>query len=156
MSSTAPTSPVSPEQLSPVSELPEPTGTIDKETLRELMQPSLMRWSVRVAVDWSVIVIAMLIAGYTRHWAAYVGAVIVAGVCQHRLAIMAHEGTHRQISRNKLFNDFLTGFFCLWPFGNPVGGYRRIHFIRHRRRGLCRRRGWQSSSISCGTCACCM
>lgn len=105
---------------------------IDRETLRNLMQPSLWRWSVRVAADWSLIVVPMLIAGFTHHWAAYVFAVIMTGIGQHRLAIMAHEGTHRQISRNKRFNDFLTGFFCLWPFGNPVGGYRRFHFTHHR------------------------
>lgn len=106
--------------------------TIDKETLRELMQPSLWQWSVRVAVDWAIVVGALLLAGYTRQWWSYVLAIIVCGVGQHRIALMAHEGTHRQSSRNKRLNDFLTGMFCLWPFGNPVGGYRRFHFTHHR------------------------
>ena len=132
MSTAVPEAPVLPDATRSPIELPEPTGGIDKETLRQLMQPSLWRWSVRVAGDWLLIVIPMLIAGYTHHWAAYIAAVIFAGVGQHRLAIMAHEGTHRQITRNKLLNDFLTGFCCLWPFGNPVGGYRRFHFVHHR------------------------
>ena len=105
---------------------------IDKATLRQLMQPSLFQWSIRVAGDWLLIVGPMLLAGYTRHWAGYVFAVLMAGIGQHRLAMMAHEGTHRQISRNKRFNDFLTGMFCMWPFGNPVGGWRRYHFTHHR------------------------
>ena len=132
MSSAA--SPISiPTLPESVDSLPKDSDpTIDKETLYALMQPSLLRWSVRVAADWSLIVMAMLLAGFTHHWAAYVLAVIVTGIGQHRLAMMAHEGTHRQISRNKRFNDFLTGLFCLWPFGNPVGGYRRFHFTHHR------------------------
>lgn len=105
---------------------------IDKDTLRDLMQPSLWRWSVRVAGDWALIAAAMTLAGHTGHLAAFVLAVIVTGIGQHRLAIMAHEGTHRQISRHKRLNDVLTGLFCLWPFGNPVGGYRRFHFAHHR------------------------
>lgn len=105
---------------------------IDRETLRLLMQPSLWRWSVRVGWDWSLIVGSMLLAGWAQHWAGYVFAVVMTGVAQHRLAIMAHEGTHRQITKNKRLNDFLTGLFCLWPFGNPVGGYRRFHFAHHR------------------------
>ena len=110
----------------------EPARAVDKETLRQLMQPSFWRWTIRILGDWSLIVGAMLLAGYSQHWAAYILAVIMSGVGQHRIAIMAHEGTHRQISRNKRLNDFLTGLFCLWPFGNPVGGYRRFHFQHHR------------------------
>jgi fatty acid desaturase len=105
---------------------------IDHARLRELMQPSLFEWSIRVFGDWMVIVIPMMIAGLTHHWAAYVFAVIMTGVGQHRLALMAHEGSHRQASRNKRLNDVLVGFFTLWPFANPVGGYRRFHFNHHR------------------------
>jgi fatty acid desaturase len=105
---------------------------IDKETLRKLMQPSLSQWLSRTLGDWLVVVIPMAVAGYTQHWGAYVLAVIGAGVGQHRIALMAHEGSHRQVCRNKRLNDFLVGFFCLWPFANPVGGYRRFHFNHHR------------------------
>jgi fatty acid desaturase len=105
---------------------------IDKESLRDLMQPSLWRWAVRVAGDWALIVAPLLLAGQTRHWTAYAFAVLMAGIGQHRVAVMAHEGTHRQISRHKRLNDLLTGLLCLWPFGNPVGGYRRFHFAHHR------------------------
>lgn len=129
-SSTAVSATTAPDSAEP--EFTVSARTIDKETLRGLMQPSLWRWSVRVAADWLLIVVPMLIAGLTHHWAAYILAVITTGIGQHRIALMAHEGTHRQICRNKTLNDFLTGFFCLWPFGNPVGGYRRFHFIHHR------------------------
>jgi hypothetical protein len=40
---------------------------IDKATLRQLMQPSLFQWSIRVAGDWLLIVGPILLAGYTRH-----------------------------------------------------------------------------------------
>ena len=113
-------------------ELSSTHNPIDKETLRELMQPSFWRWSVRVAFNWSLIVGAMLLVGYTQHWAAYVFAIVVIGICQHRVALMAHEGVHRQITKHKKLNDFLTGFFCLWPVSNSVGGYRRFHFTHHR------------------------
>jgi len=105
---------------------------IDKDVLRNLMQPSAFQWGIRTFCDWLLIIIPMLIAGYTREWWAFALAVLCTGVGQHRLALMAHEGSHRQISRKRLVNDVITGFFCLWPFGNPVGGYRRFHFNHHR------------------------
>ena len=132
MSSTA--SPARPAMLAKADSPAVTDGqTIDKETLRDLMQPSLWKWTRRVVCDWLLIVGALLLAGYLHQWWAYVLAVVVCGVGQHRVALMAHEGTHRQSSRNKRLNDFLTGVFCLWPFGNPVGGYRRFHFTHHRR-----------------------
>jgi fatty acid desaturase len=121
-----------PANVHPSSAPAVTSPSIDKETLRRLMQPSLWRWSVLVAGDWLLIVVPIVIAGLTRHWAAFVLAPIFIGIGQHRVALMAHEGTHRQACRNKKLNDFLTGFFCLWPFGNPVGGYRRFHFTHHR------------------------
>lgn len=105
---------------------------IDKDVLRELMQPSLLQWCVRTGGDWLLIIIPMIIAGTTRQWWAYGLAVVCAGIGQHRLALMAHEGSHRQATRNKFWNDALVGFFTLWPFANPVGGYRRFHFNHHR------------------------
>lgn len=105
---------------------------IDKDVLRGLMQPSLFQWGVRTAADWLLIIIPMVIAGTTRQWWAYALAVFCAGLGQHRLALMAHEGSHRQATRNKFWNDLLVGFFTLWPFANPVGGYRRFHFNHHR------------------------
>lgn len=131
MSTAAVEIPVSPSSTSALEAVQH--TPIDKDTLRNLMQPSLLQWSIRVAGDWALIVGPMLLAGFTRHWSAYVLAVVATGIAQHRLAIMAHEGTHRQSSRNKRLNDFLTGLFCLWPFGNPVGGYRRFHFTHHRK-----------------------
>jgi fatty acid desaturase len=105
---------------------------IDKDTLRGLMQPSLFQWGVRTAADWLLIIVPMVVAGITKQWWAYALAVLCAGVGQHRLALMAHEGSHRQATRNKFWNDLLVGFFTLWPFANPVGGYRRFHFNHHR------------------------
>ena len=132
MSTAVPLSPVAsakpPSPGGPATATPE----VDKEQLRKLMQPSFWQWTIRVAIDWTMIVVPLVIAGVTRHWAAYAFAVLMCGIGQHRLAIMAHEGAHRQITRNKRLNDFLTGFFCLWPFGNPVGAYRRFHFSHHR------------------------
>ena len=105
---------------------------IDKDVLRGLMQPSLFQWGIRTAGDWLLCIVPMLIAGYTREWWAYALAVLGTGISQHRLALMAHEGSHRQATRNKFWNDLLVGFFTLWPFANPVGGYRRFHFNHHR------------------------
>ncbi len=111
---------------------------IDREQLRRLMQPSLFQWGIRTASDWAIAIIPMAVAGYAWNqgywwcWPAFAVAVLCAGLAQHRLALMAHDGSHRQASRNKRLNDFLVGMFTLWPFANPVGGYRRFHFNHHR------------------------
>jgi len=66
------------EPLSPTAAPGTSARAIDKDTLRELMQPNLWKWSSRVFCDWMVVVIPMLLAGYARHWTAYVLAVIAA------------------------------------------------------------------------------
>lgn len=105
---------------------------IDREILRGLMQPSFLQWMVRVLGDWCLAIGPIALFAVSRHPAAFVFAVVMSGIAQHRLALMAHEGSHYRASRNKTFNDLLTGFFALWPFGNPVRGYRRFHFDHHR------------------------
>ncbi len=128
------------ETATPVLEMSpaavEAKPVIDKQVLRTLMQPSLFQWGVRTAGDWMLVIVPIVLVNLVWdspwRWGAMGLALVCFGVAQHRLALMAHDGSHRQASRNKKLNDFLTGMFCLWPFANPVGGYRRFHFNHHR------------------------
>lgn len=104
-------------------------------TLHELAQPSEWKWLGLVVLDWLVIAVAMLIAAWLNHPAAFVFASVTIAVKQHALAILAHDGAHRLVSRTRWLNDVLTNLFCFWPLGFPLEGYRRFHFQHHRLTG---------------------
>ena len=100
--------------------------------LHALAEPSEWKWLGLVLLDWLVIAVAMLMAAWLDHPVAFVLAAFTIAVKQHALAILAHDGAHRLVSRTRWLNDLLTNLFCFWPLGFPLGGYRRFHFQHHR------------------------
>lgn len=91
-----------------------------------LLMPTT-RWSPLLWVDsWIVITAVYLLAVLL--------AILVIGNRQHAIAILAHDGAHRLISRNRFINETLTAL-SLWPMGVSVPAYRRFHFAHHRHVG---------------------
>ena len=103
--------------------------------MTELAEPNEWKWLGLVLLDWLVIAAAILIAAWLNHPAVFILASLTIAVKQHALAILAHDGAHRLVSRTKWLNDLLTNLFCFWPLGFPLAGYRRFHFQHHRRTG---------------------
>jgi fatty acid desaturase len=60
---------------------------------------------------------------------------IIFGARQHALAIMAHDGAHGLICRNRTLNDFLTKVFTMLPFGLSLDHFRDFHFSHHKNLG---------------------
>jgi fatty acid desaturase len=115
-----------------------------------LSNPSAVRWLSALAIDYGIVALAMAAA----HWAfafaqhhqfaampvivavvAVMFAVIIIGTRQHAIMILAHDGSHGHISRNRWLNDLVTNLLSLWPFGVGLSGYRKFHFAHHRYMG---------------------
>jgi len=108
---------------------------VDRETMKMLCEKAFWPWLCDVLVDWIILVLAIVGAGYYHHPITYVLAVVVIGNRQHALAILLHEGAHYTIHSNKKINDLLTNFFCSGPLLMPLKGYRDFHFAHHRHAG---------------------
>lgn len=96
------------------------------------MKKDGFNWGVSVAVNWFIIAAAITLACHFDHLAAYVLAVLVVGTRQHALAVLAHDGAHHHITRIRWLNDAVTSFFCFWPLGVGLHGWRKFHFNHHR------------------------
>jgi len=111
------------------------SGRLDTSTLRALSRRSLFPWLTVAAMDWIVIATALAGAVLWPHIVVILTAVLVVGNRQHALAVLGHDGTHYTLSRNAKLNDFLTNFFCFWPLGLTVSGYRALHYAHHAHTG---------------------
>jgi fatty acid desaturase len=101
------------------------------------------RWLRRALLDWVIIILCFRAA----HWSLFettslmmrvatlVPLVVVIAARQHALGILAHDGAHRLICRNRFLNDFLANLLCEWPLMSNLGGYRAFHFEHHRKVG---------------------
>ncbi|HEY4125023.1 MAG TPA: fatty acid desaturase [Rhizomicrobium sp.] len=115
-----------------------------------LSEPSAARWLGALAADYAIVGLAMAAAYSAFAFAQKSGfaampligavvvivlAVIIIGTRQHAIMILAHDGSHGQVSRNRRLNDLLTNLLSLWPFGVGLSGYRKFHFAHHRYMG---------------------
>jgi len=91
-----------------------------------------LNWSISVAVNWLTIAAAISLACYLDHVAGYVLAVLIVGTRQHALAVLGHDGAHLHVTGNRRINDAVTSFFCFWPLGVGLHGWRKFHFDHHR------------------------
>lgn len=100
--------------------------------LRELSRLSPGRALGHVALEWGAIAAAIAICESFWHPLLYLAAVVWIGSRQHALAVMAHDGTHYLILRNKRWNDAVTRLLLAWPVGMSLESYRPIHRAHHR------------------------
>ena len=96
------------------------------------MKKDGLNWSISVAVNWLAIAAAISLAYHFDHIAGYALAVLTVGTRQHALAVLAHDGAHLHVTGNRWVNDAVTSFFCFWPLGVGLHGWRKFHFDHHR------------------------
>jgi fatty acid desaturase len=58
------------------------------------------------------------------------GAIVMGGV-QHRLAAIAHEASHYTLLKNRVLNDLVGDWLCLFPLMSSVQLYRLNHMGHH-------------------------
>jgi fatty acid desaturase len=61
----------------------------------------------------------------------FVLAVVLVGAGQHQLSGLSHEGAHHILFRNRLLNEFISDWFCLFPLFSSTHHYRLQHLAHH-------------------------
>ncbi|MFQ3593812.1 MAG: fatty acid desaturase [Gemmataceae bacterium] len=69
------------------------------------------------------------------HWTlsvpVFVLAIIAVGAGQHQLSGLAHEGVHHILFRNRILNELVSDWFCLFPLFSSTYHYRLQHLAHH-------------------------
>jgi fatty acid desaturase len=96
-----------------------------------------------LAVDYLTILAVFAVAAIFLEYRAYwglprwtiiilfgLGSLIMGGV-QHRLAAIAHEASHYTLLKNRIWNDLVGDWLCLFPLMSSVQLYRLNHMAHH-------------------------
>jgi fatty acid desaturase len=94
----------------------------------------LQPWKSMVALtcDWLIIGIALYCLEMFPSIPLFFIVTFVIGNRQHAFSMIAHDGMHRLLFKNKTLNDLITNIFMVWPLGVSLGGFRNFHFQHHR------------------------
>jgi fatty acid desaturase len=58
-------------------------------------------------------------------------AIVLIGACQHRLTNLTHEASHYMLFRNRLLNELVSDWFCMFPMMSSTHHYRLQHLAHH-------------------------
>lgn len=83
-----------------------------------------------IAFDWTIICLAVF-AVYKIGWALTPIGLVAIGNRQRALGNLLHEGSHGNLSSNRLFNDFLAHLLLAPPLLNNLSVYRELHARHH-------------------------
>jgi fatty acid desaturase len=82
-------------------------------------------------LEWSIIALAIGLAGYLGTWWAAVVAFMAVATRQHALLILYHDAVHGHFSRIAWVNDFIVNVSIGVPMLMPVELYRPLHIEHH-------------------------
>lgn len=71
--------------------------------------------------------------GWPLLWSVpiFLAAVVCVGAGQHQLSGLAHEGTHHILFHNRILNELVSDWFCLFPLFSSTHHYRLQHLAHH-------------------------
>ncbi|EMI54526.1 fatty acid desaturase family protein [Rhodopirellula sallentina] len=117
----------------------EPTRALDRfsrkrhvELVRSLSQVSAVRSTLYIAVQWIVMIGAIVVAAKVNHWAVYLVSMIVLASRMQALGVLMHDGAHYLLYKNRVLNDVVSDLFVAFPIGMSTTLYRKTHFRHHR------------------------
>src|SRR5579884_2930465 len=58
-------------------------------------------------------------------------AITLVGAGQHRLTTLGHEASHYLLFRNRLLNELVSDWFCMFPVFSTTHNYRHQHLAHH-------------------------
>lgn len=103
-----------------------------KPDIASLTGASALPWFLAALFDWGIIITVFHFVNVIGAWYAYPVAAFVIGTRQHALTLLAHDGAHYLVFKNRFANDVATGLVAFWPLGLGLDSYRAIHFAHHR------------------------
>jgi len=99
-------------------------------------------------LDYSGILLAHLVFGYFRNLPTLMIAILVTGVFIYRLQIIAHDGLHVALHKNRKINDFITRYLLLAPQCTPMSLNRFNHLNHHTQFSRIADKDWQYYQVS--------
>ncbi len=96
------------------------------------------RWLATTLLNWFAIALSFVILGELGWPKALLFlplALVIIGTRQHALALLAHDGAHHLVSRNRTLNDVLATVLCAYPLTASLRSYRRFHLAHHQHVG---------------------
>lgn len=89
------------------------------------------RWFAALAFDVGLIVAAIITFEIWPGLLTGALAILLIGTRQHGIGVLAHDGVHRSICKNRWLNDALAQV-CFWLLGISLTRYRAFHLAHHR------------------------
>lgn len=108
------------------------TNKLSASDIKRLNTRSPYYWLKDAAIDWAVMITALLMFSYFTNPVTFIASILILGNRQHALGLLGHDGTHYTLSYNRKLNDFLTNMFAWWPIGLTMVGYRNLHNLHHK------------------------
>jgi fatty acid desaturase len=84
-----------------------------------------------LALDWAVILGVILFSQGSFHLWSYFLAVFLIATRQNALLVIAHDGSHFRLVKNRRLNTWLTNLFCAYPLFFQMEIYRHHHILHH-------------------------
>lgn len=111
---------------------PKLGSLVDAKTIKELSILSPWRGIVQIVLEWTGIVLAIVLCETYWNPLLYLIAVAWIGARQNGLAVLMHEATHYRLLPNRRWNEWVGEIFTAIPLLITVNGYRQTHFPHHR------------------------
>lgn len=102
------------------------------DCVRSLSKVNGYRTTAYLMFQWSVIIAALFLAGYTGNPIVYVLALFVIASRMQALGVLLHDGVHYLLYKNHDVNDIVCDLFIAFPLGMSTTLYRKTHFRHHR------------------------
>lgn len=104
---------------------------IDFRDVRVYHHINALKGLFSVALEWLMIIAAVVICERFFSWPLYVLTVVVIGARFLALGLIMHEGVHGLITKNKTINYWVSEIFCAWPLFISMRSYRVKHLAHH-------------------------
>lgn len=106
---------------------------IDVTAIKKLSRIDSVRSAAHIICEWLLIIAAAVLCWRYWHPAVYVVAVAFIGARQHGLMVLAHDGAHWRLFRNRTVNDWVSELALAWPFVVlSMQMYRQNHLPHHK------------------------
>lgn len=104
---------------------------LPRSTIKEFTAVHTDKWLRAAAIEWMIIGATIWVSAAVGGWLICIPAVLIIGSRQHALGVLAHEGSHYLVAKNRGVNDLLSDLLGAYPIGFTTVGFRTTHFRHH-------------------------
>lgn len=106
-----------------------------KDIPEEIKNRSEIRALTSILRTWIIIFISIYSVAVVNVSGIWVLSAILNGVMMYHLNILAHDGLHYSLFKNRKINDMVTRWLLLAPQAAPLTSMRKNHLFHHKRLG---------------------